>query len=114
MGGLPPAGQDLVRPGVPQRVRVSQGVSTGLLVTKVQPQYPDDAKQARIQGQVILKALIDKNGDVEELTLVSGHPMRAPAALEAVKQWKYKPYLLNDQPVKVETLITVSFQLSVH
>jgi hypothetical protein len=70
----------------PQRVRVSQGVSTGLLVTKVQPQYPEDARQARIQGSVVLKAVIDKNGGVEELTLVSGHPLLAPAALEAVKQ----------------------------
>jgi TonB family protein len=98
----------------PQRVRVSQGVSTGLILTKVQPHYPDDAKQARIQGQVVLQAVIDKNGDVEELTLLSGHPMLAPAALEAVKQWKYKPYLLNGQPVKVETQIVVNFQLSGH
>jgi TonB family protein len=98
----------------PQSVRVSQGVSTGLLVTKVQPQYPDDAKQARIQGQVVLQAKIDKNGDVEELSLVSGHPMLAPAAIEAVKQWKYKPYLLNGQPVKVEPQIVVNFQLSGH
>jgi len=97
---------------LPQRVRVSQGVSTGLLVTKMQPQYPEDARQARIQGSVVLKAVIDKNGGVEELTLVSGHPLLAPAALEAVKQWKYKPYLLNGQPVKVETQITVNFQLS--
>jgi TonB family protein len=100
--------------GLPMRVRVSQGVSTGLLVTKVPPQYPDDAKQARIQGQVVLKALIDKNGDVEDLSLVSGHPLLAPAAIEAVKQWKYKPYLLNGQPVKVETQILVNFQLSEH
>jgi TonB family protein len=99
---------------LPQRVRVSQGVSTGLLVTKVQPQYPDDARQARIQGTVVLKALIDANGNVEELTLVSGHPLLAPAALEAVKQWKYKPYLLNGQPVKVETQIMVNFQLAAH
>ncbi|MGD0508131.1 MAG: energy transducer TonB [Terriglobales bacterium] len=97
---------------LPDRVRVSQGVSTGLLVTKVPPQYPDDAKQARIQGQVVLTAVIDKNGDVENLTLVSGHPLLAPAAIEAVKQWKYKPYLLNGQPVAVETQVTVSFQLS--
>jgi TonB family protein len=96
---------------LPQRVRVSQGVSTGLLITRVQPRYPDDARQARIQGTVVLKALIDANGDVEDLTLVSGHPMLAPAALEAVKQWKYKPYLLNGRPVKVETQITVNFQL---
>ncbi len=97
-----------------QRVRVSSGVSTGLLVTKVQPQYPDDAKRARVQGQVVLQALIDKNGDVEKLTLVSGHPLLVPAAIEAVKQWKYKPYLLNGEPVKVETQIVVNFQLSGH
>jgi len=99
---------------LPRRVRVSQGVSTGLLVTKVQPLYPDDARLARIQGSVVLKAEIDKNGDVEDLTLVSGHPLLAPAALEAVKQWKYKPYLLNGQPVAVETQVTVAFQLSGH
>ena len=97
--------------GRPMRVRVSQGVSTGLLITRVEPQYPDDARQARIQGTVVLKALIDANGDVEDLTLVSGHPMLVPAALEAVKHWKYKPYSLNGQPVKVETQITVNFQL---
>jgi len=95
-----------------QRVRVPQAVSNGLLVTKVQPRYPEDAKRARIQGQVVLGALIDKNGGVEELTLVSGHPMLAPAAIEAVKQWKYKPFLLNGQPVKVETQILVDFQLA--
>jgi TonB family protein len=98
--------------GLPMRVRVSSGVSTGLLVTKVPPQYPDDAKHARVQGQVVLQALIDKNGDVEKLTLISGHPLLASAAIEAVKQWKYKPYLLNGQPVAVETQIVVSFQLS--
>ncbi len=97
---------------LPQRVRVSSGVSTGLLVEKVQPQYPGAAKQARIQGQVVLQAEIDKNGDVEELTLISGHPMLAPAAIEAVKQWKYKPYLLNGQPEKVETQVVVIFQLA--
>jgi TonB family protein len=97
--------------GLPMRVRVSQGVSTGLLVTKVPPQYPDEAREASIQGTVVLRALIDTNGNVEDLTLVSGHPLLAPAALEAVKQWKYKPYLLNGQPVKVETQITVNFQL---
>jgi TonB family protein len=101
-------------PGQPQRVRVSQGVAQGLLIRKVQPQYPADARQGHIQGVVVLKALLDTNGDVEDLTLVSGHPLLAPAAIEAVKQWKYKPYLLNGQPVKVETQITVSFQLSTY
>jgi TonB family protein len=99
---------------IPQRVRVSEAVSTGLRVTKVEPQYPEVARTARIQGQVVLKALIDKSGSVEEVTLVSGPPMLATAAIEAVKQWKYKPYLLNDQPVKIETLITVSFPLPEH
>lgn len=96
------------------RVRVSQGVSQAFLITKVQPRYPDDARQGRIQGSVVLKAEIDKNGSVEDLILVSGHPLLAPAAIEAVKQWKYKPYLLNGQPVGVETQITVAFQLSGH
>ena len=98
--------------GQPQRVRVSQGVSTGLLIKKVQPQYPDDARQAGIQGQVVLQALIDKNGDVVDLKLVSGDPALASAANEAVKQWKYKPYLLNGNPVMVETQVVVNFQLS--
>jgi protein TonB len=80
----------------------------------MQPHYPEDARQARIQGMVVLTARIDANGDVEDLTLVSGHPLLAPAALEAVKHWKYKPYLLNGQPVMVETQVTVAFQLSGH
>lgn len=96
---------------LPERVRVTQGVSTGLLINKVSPSYPQLARQARIQGTVVLQALIDKNGDVRDLSLVSGHPMLAPAAIEAVKQWKYKPYLLEGQPVAVETQIVVNFQL---
>lgn len=96
----------------PLRVRVAQGVSTGLLIRKVQPQYPEDARQGHIQGQVVLQAVISKNGEVEKLTLVSGHPLLAPAAIEAVKQWRYKPYLLNGEPVVVETQIVVNFQLS--
>src|SRR5437868_9030006 len=96
----------------PQRVRVSQGVSQGLLVRKVQPNYPPLARQARIQGQVVLQAVISKDGSIEGLRLVSGHPMLAPAAIEAVKQWKYKPYILNGEPVEVETQITVNFTLA--
>ncbi|MGA2374914.1 MAG: energy transducer TonB [Candidatus Sulfotelmatobacter sp.] len=96
----------------PQRVRVSQGVSAGLLVRKVNPTYPPLARQARIQGQVILRAVISKDGSIEGLTLVSGHPMLAPAAIEAVKQWKYKPYLLNGEPVEVDTEVLVNFTLS--
>ena len=96
----------------PQRVRVSQGVSTGLLVRKVNPTYPPLARQARIQGTVILQAEISKAGDIQNLRLISGHPMLAPAAIEAVKQWKYKPYLLNGEPVEVETTVQVNFTLS--
>lgn len=96
----------------PQRVRVSQGVSQGLLIRKVQPVYPPLARQARIQGQVVLQAQISKQGTIENLQLVSGHPMLAPAAIEAVKQWRYKPYFLNGEPVEVETQITVIFSLS--
>lgn len=96
----------------PQRVRVSQGVTQGLLIRKVQPNYPPLARQARIQGQVLLAAEISKDGSIENLHLISGHPMLAPAAIEAVKQWKYKPYILNGEPVEVETQITVNFTLS--
>jgi protein TonB len=96
----------------PQRVRVSQGVTQGLLIRKIQPNYPPLARQARIQGSVLLQAVISKEGAIENLRLISGHPMLAPSALEAVKQWRYKPYILNGEPVEVETQITVNFTLS--
>jgi len=96
----------------PQRVRVSQGVSQGLLIHKVQPTYPPLARQARIQGVVVLQALIGKDGGIQNLHVVSGHPMLTNAALEAVKEWKYKPYYLNGEPVEVETTINVNFTLS--
>ena len=96
----------------PQKVRVSQGVSQGLLIKKVQPPYPPLARQARIQGQVVLQADISKDGTIQNLRLISGHPMLAPSAIEAVKQWRYKPYYLNGEPVEVETQITVIFSLS--
>jgi TonB family protein len=96
----------------PLRVRVSQGVSQAFIVRKVQPAYPPEARAARIQGTVVLKALISQAGDVESLELVSGHPLLVPAAMEAVKQWKYKPYLLNGKAVAVETQIQVNFALT--
>lgn len=96
----------------PQRVRVSAGVTNGLLVKRVQPPYPPLARQARIQGTVVLQAEISKTGDIQNLRLISGHPMLAPAAIEAVKQWKYKPYLLNGEPVEVETTVQVNFTLA--
>jgi periplasmic protein TonB len=96
----------------PQRVRVSGGVQQGLLQQQVEPRYPPLARQARIQGAVVLHAIISKTGTIENLRVVSGHPMLSPAALDAVKQWRYKPYLLNNEPVEVETTITVNFRLN--
>jgi protein TonB len=99
-------------PVTPQRIRISQGVTRGLLVQKVEPAYPPLARSARVQGDVVLSAIIDSNGQITNLQLVSGHPMLVPSAIAAVKQWRYKPYLLNGQPVEVETTITVIFSLS--
>ena len=99
-------------PVTPQRVRISQGVTKGLLIHKQEPVYPTLARSARVQGDVVLSAVIDVNGQIQNLQLMSGHPMLVPAAIAAVKQWRYKPYLLNGQPVEVETTITVIFTLS--
>ncbi|HZQ92573.1 MAG TPA: TonB family protein [Terriglobales bacterium] len=96
----------------PQRVRVSQGVTTGNLIHDVKPIYPAIAKAARVQGAVVLQAIISKQGTIEGLRVASGHPMLVQAALDAVKQWRYKPYILNGEPVEVETQITVNFTLS--
>src|ERR1700721_2696923 len=113
MGGiLSSANVAVPKIATPQRVRVSSGVSTGLLIRKVQPNYPQLAKQARIQGAVVLQAEISKDGTIQNLQLISGHPMLAPAAIGAVKKWRYKPYLLNGEPVAVETQVVVNFSLS--
>jgi periplasmic protein TonB len=96
----------------PKRVRISQGVTKGLLIQKIEPKYPSLALQAHIWGQVVLRAIIGKDGDIKELVLVSGHPLLAPAAIEAVRQWHYRAYLLNGEPVEVETIVTVNFQIS--
>src|SRR5215831_5794373 len=77
----------------PQKLRISSGVAAGLLIHQVKPQYPPLAVQARIQGTVVLQAVIGKDRRIGELRLVSGHPMLAGAAMEAVKQWRYRPYL---------------------
>jgi len=96
----------------PTKVRVSQGVSEGLLLHKVTPNYPPLAKQARIQGSVVLQATIGKDGSIQNLHVLSGHPMLTQSAIDAVKQWKYKPYLLNGDAVEVETTVQVNFTLS--
>jgi protein TonB len=95
----------------PQLLRVSQGVMEGLVLKRVQPRYPTQALQMRIQGPVQLQATISKTGDIGNLKVVSGDAVLARAAQEAVKQWKYKPYYLNGEPVQIETQILVNFRL---
>lgn len=95
----------------PKRIRISQGVTQGMCVKKIEPAYPKIAQAARVTGVVILKAIIGKDGSIHELQVVSGHPMLIGAAMDAVKQWRYRPYLLSGEPVEVETTVTVTFQL---
>lgn len=84
----------------------------GLLLKKVAPKYPKEARKKHIEGVVVMKATIDTNGNIVGLTLVSGDPLLAKAAMDAVKQWKYRPYFLKGEPVEVETDIRVNFELS--
>ncbi len=102
----------LALPPAPKRIRVSQGVTEGRLIQKIEPKYPPIALSARVQGQVLLTAIISKTGEIQNLALISGHPLLVPAAMAAVKQWRYRPFLLNGEAVEVETTITVTFQLS--
>jgi TonB family protein len=96
----------------PQRVRVSQGVMQGMAARKVPPVYPTEAKDQGLQGVVLMNVRIDKEGSVSNVEVVSGEPSLAAAAVEAVRQWKYRPYLLNGKAVEVETQVQVSFTLS--
>lgn len=95
----------------PTHVRVSSGVMKTLILSKVQPEYPRDARDAHIEGTVLLDVEISRSGSVCDIALISGHPLLATAAMDAVRQWTYRPYLLNRQPVEVETQVQVSFQL---
>ncbi len=98
-------------PSLSKRIRLSQGVSEGMLIHRVQPTYPPEARQAHVQGMVVLKAVIGKDGRINDLTVVSGAPELRQSALGAVRQWRYRPYALNGAPVEVDTLITVNYQL---
>jgi periplasmic protein TonB len=84
----------------------------GNLLHRVQPEYPALARSARIQGQVLLRAVISRDGTIENLQVLAGHPMLVRAAIDAVRQWRYRPYILNGEPIKVETQVTVNFVLS--
>jgi len=105
----PPASDPTAPP--PKRVRVGAGVSTGFLVHQVAPVYPSEARRDRIQGVVVLQAVINKEGRIADLKLVSGPKELVQAAIGAVQQWRYRPYLFNGEPVEVETQVQVNFRL---
>ncbi|HWB96937.1 MAG TPA: energy transducer TonB [Bryobacteraceae bacterium] len=108
----PPPVKQEAKPATPQRIRVGGNVQQAKLVRQPKPVYPPLAKQARIQGTVRLNAIIGKDGTIQNLTVISGHPLLVPSAMEAVKQWVYAPTLLNGEPVEVVTQIDVNFTLS--
>jgi protein TonB len=99
-------------PPVVRRVPPVSVMMEGLLIHRVEPLYPIPAKAARIEGTVHLQAIISKGGRIERLQVLDGHPMLAGAALEAVRQWRYRPYVLNGEAIEVETQVTVNFVLS--
>ena len=111
LGGLIQSTAPPPKVAAPQKVRISQGVLEGNNLRDVQPQYPQMAKVAHIQGDVVLRAVISKQGSIENLTAVSGPPLLIPSAMDAVKQWRYKPWVLNGEPVEVDTIITVKFHM---
>jgi len=107
MGGAPPPPKPAV-----SRIRQGGNVTAAMLINRVQPMYPPLARQTRISGTVRLHAIIGKNGAVQQLEVISGHPLLVQAALDAVRQWRYRPTLLNGEPVEVDTTIDVIFSLN--
>ncbi len=94
-----------------ETLRISQGVSQGLIIKRVQPVYPEQARQMRVEGKVELQANISKSGSITGVKQLSGDPLLGRAATDAVRQWKYKPYFLNGEPIEIQTQITVIFKL---
>jgi protein TonB len=107
IGGIIGSAAPPPKVATPQKIRISSGVAEGNKINAPNPSYPQMAKIAHIQGE----ATISKNGTIENLRAVSGHPILIQAALDAVRQWKYKPYILNGEPVEVETQVTVKFHM---
>ena len=95
----------------PKKLRVSSGVAEGLKTHDVTPKYPREAREKGIQGDVLLQATIDTKGNITNLNAVQGDPILVEASIKAVKQWRYKPYVLNGEPVEVETTIKIQFHL---
>ena len=106
----PPPKKEVV--ATPSRIKVGGNVQHAMLINQPRPIYPPLAKQARISGTVELNAVIGKDGTVQDLKVAKGHPLLVQAAIDAVKQWRYKPTLLNGEPVEVQTTIDVNFTLS--
>ncbi|HEX9200042.1 MAG TPA: TonB family protein [Acidobacteriaceae bacterium] len=109
-GTPPPVGASAGN--VARPVRVSPGVAAGMAISQPPPVYPADAKAARVQGVVVLHAIISKEGTIEDVNVISGPPTLVMSAVDAVRQWKYKPYLLNGEPTEVETTINVNYTLA--
>jgi len=100
-----------VQAAPPKKINISAGVAVGMLIQKTIPVYPPIAKAARVSGTVVLQAIISKQGTIENLRVISGPAMLQQAAQDAVRQWRYRPYLLNNEPVEVETTVNVVFTL---
>lgn len=105
-------GTDSIQQRGVQVVWIGEDLARSLKIKEVKPEYPFMAKNGRIQGNVILSMLIGTDGTIRQVNIVSGHPTLAQAAVDAVKQWRYKPYLLSGNPVSVQTKTTVMFSLS--
>ena len=103
-----------VKPATPKSLTISSGVATGLLLTHPTPTYPAIAKAAGVSGTVVLAATISKSGAIQNLRVLSGNPMLQQAAITAVQQWQYRPYMLNNQPIEVDTTINIVFSLGNH
>jgi len=95
----------------PKHIRVSSGVANSLKIHDANPHYPREAQERGIQGDVLLQATIDAKGNLTNLKAVQGDPILVKAAMDAVKKWRYKPYILNGEPVDVETMIKIQFHL---
>lgn len=106
------ANADQTAKNPPEYIHVRASTMQGMIVHKVQPIYPFIAQKARVEGTVVLRATINKKGNVENLQVVSGPAMLQMSAMDAVQQWKYRPYLLNGEPVAVKTMVNVSYTLA--
>ena len=96
----------------PKRMRIASRIAEANLIHNVAPTYPSEAGRARIEGTVVLLAVIAKDGTVQDVRVESGLPVLAQAAIDAVKQWRYRPYVLNGEPIEVDSQITINFTLS--